>query len=356
MLRAALPPTDRSKPEADEGRQTHTLGVDLIDLGLRSLFPVTEDDIKSDLNLDQKSAAWLYANNFVKSAQTLGIFGGPNLGIEKKVTAPKIHPLLYGTPDAWIYSSKTNDLIIWDLKYGFGIVEAFENWQMICYAAGLIEQYSLPAETKCYLRIVQPRGFHKSGPIRQWKVPVGTLQTGYLSKLQSAANEALSGKSTLQPGSHCRYCDGRHICSILKRETLATADSMALETPDILEPEAIGRELTVLENAKYLLDQRVDALQQHALSLITKGENIPGYTVEKTRGTLIWLEEPEKMIEMAKGVGVDLSKPAICTPTQAIGKGLHTGIVNAFSKRVNKKTKLKPVDTAEARQVFGGEE
>lgn len=82
------------------------------------------------------------------------------LEVESKVESPTlINPASSGTSDAWLWSPQK--LIIWDLKAGRKLVEAFENWQAIDYAAGIIERIMekdgvFPQGQEVEIRIVQP--------------------------------------------------------------------------------------------------------------------------------------------------------------------------------------------------------
>ena len=90
--------------------------------------------------------------------------------IEKLVNLSTIHPGLYGTADFILYKPDTKELRVYDYKHGVGIsVDVHENSQLLYYGLGALMEIDLPCET-VEMIIVQPRAFHKDGPVRRWKI------------------------------------------------------------------------------------------------------------------------------------------------------------------------------------------
>ena len=113
-----------------------------------------------------------------------------DLKIEQKIECKSINYLSFGTVDAYFYSEKNKILYLWDYKYGHITVDPFENWQLINYAAGLVQKLKLTYKSTINFRIVQPRSYHRDGPIRHWTITVEDL-IPYFNQLHDAAIEAL---------------------------------------------------------------------------------------------------------------------------------------------------------------------
>ena len=143
------------------------------------------------------------------------VFGGPNFGVEKRVHASQLHELSEGTIDNFIYDARNRNLYVNDFKHGHDTVEVFECWQLINYIAGIITLLGfngLDDQTiTCYIRIVQPRAFHRDGVIREWKIKLSSLRV-YFNILKANIHQALSSNATLRTGDHCKHCCARHAC------------------------------------------------------------------------------------------------------------------------------------------------
>jgi hypothetical protein len=120
--------------------------------------------------------------------ETLAPFGVQPI-VERRVNIPRVHPSAnWGTPDvrAWVgfLAAQERFLHIWDYKHGHKHVEVFENKQLIDYAAGCLTEANEHATANgvdawpedritVVLRVVQPRSYHRDGPIREWRIGNG---------------------------------------------------------------------------------------------------------------------------------------------------------------------------------------
>ena len=94
------------------------------------------------------------------------------LAIEARVSAAeRVHPDSWGSVDCWSYDAKTRTLYVWDYKYGYGLVEVVENWQLINYTIGILDSLGVRDDrVTVRMTIAQPRAQHPEGPIRRWVV------------------------------------------------------------------------------------------------------------------------------------------------------------------------------------------
>lgn len=111
-------------------------------------------------------------------------------------------------------------ITIADLKYGRGIVEVEDakgvpNRQLMVYLAGAVATFG--PRPKYRITILQPRAWHRDGPIRSRDVSAAEFSV-FLFDLENAI-EANFGNGACTPGDHCQdYCPARSTCRALKRK------------------------------------------------------------------------------------------------------------------------------------------
>jgi hypothetical protein len=364
LAELTVPPESKSTA-ASEGDLTHRVGAQLIDFGCRGLLNKNwKHHLETNLPKDKRGfipdrdmiqAAHGYAWEVFRVLRTLKIFGGPHMGIEDRLEIPRIHQTMIGTPDAWVYSARDDILIIWDLKYGFLPVEPFENYQLICYFAGIDHKLGeLNHETKVHFRIYQPRAPHPQGIYRRWKTTAGELDT-YVNELHRQAERALGDNPPTVPGAHCRYCRARYACTACQRAALNAADYVGTPMPVELDEQGLAVELAILEHAATQLDYRLTAIREQAERLLRGGGRIPGYRLAEGRGRTVWKLPRDTVLALADVAGVDLRK-GIMTPKQAAEAGLDESTLGACTERLPGKMSVKQDDGSLARMVFGGGE
>ena len=277
--------------------------------------------------------------------------------VEEAVTCPLIHPDLKGTPDHWAFDPVSKTLTVDDLKFGWVIVEPYENWQMISYAIGILGTLvtaELPAESiTVNLRITQPRPYHYSGPIRLWAIKATALAE-YAALLGKAAEEALGLSPTVTAGSHCKYCTARHSCPSADKASLMAIDITESAELDRLPDERLGLAIEVLRRAEEAIKFRLTGLEQRAISTIQQGGHIDGWTTEHGGAHRAWDKPVAEVFAMGDLLGIELraeAKPI--TPTQAKKKGLPVDMWSVYSYSPAGKLKLKQVSDTLAGKAFG---
>ena len=132
------------------------------------------------------------------------------LAVEAKISAAeRVHPDSWGSVDCWSYDPKLRIIYIDDYKYGYGIVEPFENWQLINYAVGILDALRVRDDrVTVRMTVAQPRAPHPQGPVRRWVINGADLRP-YTNQLHAAAHEALGDDPAIRSGEHCQYCTGR---------------------------------------------------------------------------------------------------------------------------------------------------
>jgi hypothetical protein len=122
---------------------------------------------------------------------------------------------LFGTADLIV--DHPDCLTVGDLKYGFGIVEAEANSQMMIYLVGAVAKFGPRSSYR--LVILQPRANHFKGPIREVIVTPEELDA-FKAKLQAAIADSYTNKPPVV-GAHCRkYCAALTICPGVKAHVI----------------------------------------------------------------------------------------------------------------------------------------
>jgi hypothetical protein len=283
---------------------------------------------------------------------TVGLYGMTEL----PVVIERIHLTeCAGTPDWWRWDPIEGVLRVWDYKYGHLFVEVFENWQLIAYAVGLLDTLKLDDQiTRVEMGIVQPRSYHKDGPVRRWSV-MGHELRALVNRAHRAAEEALGENPTAKTGSHCEFCPGRHDCRTLQNAAMSVVDFSGTMDRVNLPAPAVAAELTILDAAAALLEARRTGLQQQAMAMIRRGERVPGFALEAPAGRLKWTATPDEVAQLGDVLGIQLRKPLdVLTPTQAIAAGLDAAVINGqYADRPKGALKLVTDTTTQARKVFG---
>lgn len=279
----------------------------------------------------------------------------PGWHIEEAARGPAINPECWGTPDAWFWDVNARHLHVSDYKFGFGYVEVFRNLQLSIYAALILHglgDLALRDDTRVSLTVVQPRSFHKDGTVRSWHTTVAELRAIW-HQLEMAAEEATSATPTARPGAHCEFCPARAECTANQAAGYRAADLARAPELVTLPPQALGRELAVLEEAQALLEARVSGLRARAEAALDAGAQVPGWGFERSAGREQWAD-PQQAILTARTLGLDINKPgAALTPRQAREKGMPAVLVQSMSARGAGTRKLVRVDSDKVALVFG---
>lgn len=260
----------------------------------------------------------------------------PDLGglhIEERVNMPRIHRQCWGTPDGWrqlalteaIRQAYHTHIELGDVKYGHEYVDEYENWQLISYAAGVIDALRLDGQQELGvlfdLTIVQPRCYGRK-PVRTWRVPASELRA-YWNQAQAACDEAGLQPRTIV-GPSCKHCTARHACDALQRAGLSAIDVAGQAEPLDLPTPAAAAELRRLRYAVDLMSARASGLEQQLMSVARQGEAVPGFHIEHSDGREQWRVPAEQVIALGEMYGKDLRKRAVLTPAQARKAGVLT--------------------------------
>jgi Protein of unknown function (DUF2800) len=363
VLMSQQHPKIEESENSKNGTASHEIGSTLINdasigAGARTFDNFNNKYASNNTLFDEEmfDCAKIYADDVIAVMRDNYIFGGPRLGIEQKIYCPSVHELSNGTPDAWIYNKKTNHLWIWDYKFGYLTVEAFENWQLLNYISGLFDQLSINGvtdqKTIVHMRIAQPRAYHRDGIIREWKVKGSDLRT-YFNILESKAHEALGDNPIIRSGPHCVYCTARHSCSAAIEGAVQLYEVAQQSIPADMRLDALGVQLSIVKRAIKQLEYIESGITGRVEELLRKGELLPGWVMESGKGREVWSKPESEVIQLGVLLGHDLKKPdKAITPKQARIKGVDESILKQYSETKQTALKLTRDTGNKARRLF----
>lgn len=283
---------------------------------------------------------------------------GVILHVEEFVKCAAIHESNGGTPDVWwfIPHGAGGNLFVPDFKYGHGFVDAFENWQLIDYVAGILSREEFIGmdrrQIKVEMSVIQPRNYHPSGPIRSWTVTATELHP-FFTQLEEAAVEACGPNATTRVGPACDHCKGRHACEALHAAADTVADIAGGAASMELSPQALGVELRMLQRASVLLTARLTGLEAEAMAMLKAGKSVPFFAIASSQSREGWTKTPDEILTLGTLMGVDLAKPAApITPGQARKAGLPDDVVASYATRPPGSFKLVPFNTINTKRIF----
>lgn len=263
------------------------------------------------------------------------------LNVETRVYMGKgIHPDNWGTCDVFVVDLRNHIVYVFDYKYGFGYVEAKDNWQMTDYAQGVRERFNLEGPYEVVMTIYQPRYYGPEGQFRTYVMPAAE-HAERVEALRQAAKLA-SPNAMARTGPWCIHCDGRIACEAFTRSANRHATVAMQASGNPAGPEEAGLELTYLVEAQKFLKARISALEQLVTSHANTGKPT-GYVLEQGYGREKWSEDAEIVFALGDAMGLNFrKKPEAITPEQAVKLGLDPEVKAAYSFKPKGELKLIP--------------
>lgn len=304
-------------------------------------------------NDDQEmvDTARMYVEHCLELMRACDVFGGDALGIESKVDAG----CTAGTSDFFLYDAKTHTVYVRDLKTGRLLVEP-EDPQIILYAWGVIDRLGLSdLDLMLDIGVVQPRGFHKDGPIRTRRMYAHTLR-GDINRLTNAADANRQRNHPATAGPHCRNCNARTRCqaAIAAGPELLAVSAEAV--PADPEPHELGTLMRWTAQAIKHLQSMQKAYEGAAEGAIAAGHIVPGYSMQGTFARSDdWNDDTEELevIALAGLFGVEAVETKLKTPAQLRAAGVPKEVVSGYCTRRKTGVKLVASSPTDIQNIFG---
>jgi hypothetical protein len=291
------PPED--SPWAKEGTAAHALAAQCFRDQRSASEIARDDDDWGKLDSSVIEGVQLYVNTVERDWEELG----GRLDIETKFGMTDLHSMFWGTSDAVLITPDRN-MVVYDLKMGRGqIVEVRDakdnlNAQLAFYALGALHNAKQPIN-RIELVLVQPRAWHRDGPVRRTHAHHGELHT-FRDKLLKAAAECERPDAKLAPGSHCRFCSALAECPAVADKAF---DAMQLDyaNPSLLGREKLAEALTAIN----LIEEWIAAVRAHAHVIAAGPEGLPGWKLVDKQGRRRWIDEIQAARELRYVWGLD---------------------------------------------------
>jgi hypothetical protein len=280
---AALEATqpESSSTYADEGTNAHNVARQVL----------TGTDWLQIVGVDQEMIEAV--GNYVDYVKALA--GDNPIEVEQRVDFSHVtgQPDSFGTADCIIL--KDRELIIVDLKYGKGVkVDATWNEQLLIYALGAIDNYSMIADFDAVrVCIVQPRIDH----VDEFSISVGEL-VAWGETVKAKADEIALGATVYQPSEKtCRFCRAKGVCPALATHVHTTIvdqfqnlDQAVQLAPSVADGSAIARYLGEVD----LIETWCKAIREKAYEMLAEGKEVPDYKlVAGKKGARAWADPAE---------------------------------------------------------------
>lgn len=273
---------------------------------------------------------------------------------ETELHCAGIHPECGGTADVFAWCPTTATAFVGDFKFGFRYVDAYENWQMLCYLDGVLRFFYVQPQDvrRVVFMICQPRSYGRQ-TVRTWETTMPVVEALW-KVLRDAAAATLAPQAVCVTNPGCLTCAGVAVCRASQLAALDVIERCHDATPEDLEFPAAENELRMLEWARDVVEARITGLSQEVERGIKAGAISRHFALQPTQSNLKWKEGAEsKVLAIAQVLGKNVTKPqALITPTQA-AKIIGEEFVNMHAQRLPTGTKLVQSDAKLWRRIFG---
>lgn len=262
---------------------------------------------------------------------------------------------IQGTPDSFAMPSMSRSrptLHVYDLKFGYDIVEPFQNTQISIYAEAICRGMPEPPEL-IVVGVVQPRAWHPRGTVRKWVV---SRQELYDFAEWIIARGELTKDPTAPaiPGNHCKHCPAQLTCAAAAQMNYGNyTKAAAYDDQRPMSVEEMDVEMEFLESAKTLITARHSALSKEMETRIATGQHIPGWVIEERRGNRAFKTNADAIEAMT---GIDARPKGVVTPAELERRGANIDLVAALSHNPRIPGKLKKVGMHYYADMFQGKD
>ena len=283
-----------------------------------------------------------------------------DLLVEHRVYMRQIHEQNWGTLDSAVFIPDQRLLFLWDYKHGHRDTQPAENFQLIDYAWGLVEELGINGyddqQITVVMRIVQPFCYYARGPVKEWIVKLSDLRA-YWNRLHTKAHEAFNNP-LLTTGIWCRDCRAVGKCAATRKARYNFIE--LVNEPyemDSMSAEDLAVEMGILENGLAVAKARLEAIEDELKHRVQSGDGTSGYTIQSISGRLKWGVPASQAKALLSQFGVDIGKDDVLTPNQAIKKTpadkrpFVSSIIKRFTTQ-NSAIKLVPVSESRTARAF----
>lgn len=250
----------------------------------------------------------------------------------------KLTDFIVGTLDSSVSGMILNGLLrIKDLKYGMEIVDVWDNFQVIIYAAAEMIRLNDPSITHVELAIYQPRAFHPDGIHRTQTLTVADLWDRAQWIVQQGL-KCLQPNPVATPGPQCKRCRAITSCVAVAHTLYAAFNYVEDVRQKHLSADELSRELDFLHAMDALLTARKSAVEKESELRAGRGEWLRGWNYEQRFGNRVIIADP---ITTQLLTGIVPYELKMITPAELERRGASVDIVEKISRRPSIGFKLK---------------
>jgi hypothetical protein len=336
QARQKWPDIDLENDAAEYGTAAHWYAEQLgkVEIG---------DKAPNGVLIDQDIA--LYTKPYIERIKQLTSIS-EYCGVETKVNLPMLLEGMFGTVDLWAYDIGTKTLHVEDLKFGFNVVEADDNFQLAAYAIGLLEALGFNGHTEqdvtVEMTIHQPRAWHPMGTVRTWRVKATDLRATR-NIIINTINAVLSGRPLMfKSGNHCKYCNGKLYCPAAISAGYNAVD--VITTGSLLDDqpiETLESMFVTLTNARRALENLYSAVELTLQSEVEKGAYVNRVGIVKGQSRRKWSRDDKEIITLGKLFGFELTEEKVLSPAKAEQLGIDPEVIKPYITKTRTAPKLK---------------
>lgn len=284
-----------------------------------------------------------YINGYVTKLRS---FGG-NIYVERKV---RLNQHVQGTPDGFSVLDAEGVLRVKDLKYGYLIVEPFQNEQICTYAGAILRYLSARNVVirRVEISVYQPRAWHPLGIDRSWWVEPSELMQ-FVHQIERASEACQDPAAPLKAGDHCHYCPAASSCPTFAHEVYRIVERVSMLPQRHMSEEELSRELDFFELAEKMVTGRAKAVRVEAAARVERGQHIPGYHMERAAGQRRWKFPPDVVKALT---GVDITEVSTISPAEAERRGVHPDYAKSMTETPQLAPRLRKVPHNFYNQLF----
>lgn len=306
----------------------------------------------SDLIGRNHSNGWLVepdmTHRIQRYVELVRSYGG-TIHTERKV---ELNGRIKGTPDAYAILAADAILRVDDLKYGYGIVEPYQNPQISIYAGAILRYLTARGVVirQVVIGVYQPRAWHPAGIHRTWKTTPEELMA-YVHGIEAAGELAQAPDPVAKPGAHCEYCPAAATCPAVTAANYRVYDMLCANQQRHMTPDEMAEELAFLAEADDMLKGRMNALHAEAQARIKRGEHIPGWHMEQGAGQRRWRVAAATVRALT---GINPEVPKMVTPAELERMGASPALVRHLTETPRTAPRIKPVPPRYFANLFKG--
>lgn len=268
---------DIGSDNANEGTMMHTISALCLELGTDAAGYIGTTDKETGLILqaDQAKDVQFYVDTVRHIVETTGGI----LLVEQRLPIAWMtgEAGAMGTADAVILT--LDELIVVDAKFGYKLVEADNNPQLMMYAAAAYDESKVAYDFKTVrLAIVQPR----LSAVAEWTLTADALME-FAAEMLTLAEYTRQPNAPLVPSNKgCQWCRAKPTCPAIREQALADFDNVVPETADESD---LAR---VMANAD-MIEGWIRSIRAEVERRLLAGEAVTGYKlVQGKRGNRQW--------------------------------------------------------------------